>query len=168
MRCRNGASSTRFSAAVRRWALREPRGLAAIGARRLAAVGVAAPFGDDAPPVVVEIAVERSYGPVGHDPQAIRAGVDQVAVVRDQDHGARIIVDRLDQRGAAVDVEMVGRLVEDDEVGPGEGREPEQQPRLLAARERRDLGVAVLAGKPDRADAGAHLRFGASGIRART
>ncbi len=54
--------------------------------------------------------------------------------MRDQDHRARIIVDRLDQRGAAVDVEMVGRFVEDDEMRAAEGGETQQQPRLLAAR----------------------------------
>ena len=37
----------------------------------------------------------------------------QTPVMADQDDGALIVVERMDQRLAAVDVEMVGRLVED-------------------------------------------------------
>jgi hypothetical protein len=40
-----------------------------------------------------------------------------VAVVADQDDGAAIVVERLDQGLAGVDVEMVGRLVEDEQCG---------------------------------------------------
>ena len=54
---------------------------------------------------------------------------------------------------------MVGRFVEDDHVGAVEGGEPEQQPRLLAAREAAHQRVAGLAGKADRPDAPAHLGF---------
>ncbi len=48
---------------------------------------------------------------------------------------ARIVVERRHQRIAAVDVEVVGRLVEDQHARPAEGDEPKQQPRLLAARQ---------------------------------
>ena len=54
--------------------------------------------------------------------------------MRDQNDGAFIIVDRLDQRGAAVDVEMVRRLVEDEEMRRVEGGDAEQQSRLFASR----------------------------------
>ena len=75
------------------------------------------------------------------------------------DHGAGIVVDGLDQRGAAVDVEMVGGLVEHDEMRPVEGREAEQQPRLLAAGEIGDGGIRHGGRKADGAGAGAHLRL---------
>ena len=77
--------------------------------------------------------------------------------MRDHDDGAREFVDRFGKRSAAVDIEMVGRFVEDDHVGAEEGRKPEQQPRLLAAGQALDQGVAGLARKADRADACAHL-----------
>ena len=66
-----------------------------------------------------------------------------MAVVRHQDDRAGIVVDRLDQGRAAVDVEMVGRLVEDEQVRAAEGREAEHQPRLLAAGQLLDLLVGV-------------------------
>ena len=92
-----------------------------------------------------------------------------MAVVRDQDRGAGIVVDRLDQRGAAVDVEMVGRLVEDDEMRPREGRKPEQQPRLLAARQRSRPACRRARRKSRCAPARARtFASGASGISRRT
>ena len=51
-----------------------------------------------------------------------------------EDAGAFVIVDRLDQLGAAVDVEMVGRLVEDQQLRPVKSRQAHQEARLLAAR----------------------------------
>ena len=128
MRLRSGAVSARLSAAAR-------RACARIGARRRFRPDghSLALAGEHHAPVIVEIAVERRDLAALHQPEPVGAGFQQIAVVRDQDHRAGIIVDRLDQRGAAVDVEMVGRLVEDDEMRRGEGRKAEQQPRLLAA-----------------------------------
>jgi hypothetical protein len=56
---------------------------------------------------------------------------------------------------AAVDVEMVRRLVEDEQVRALEGREPHQQPRLLAARQLVLTGVVGLrAGEAEAAPRG--------------
>ena len=74
-----------------------------------------------------------------------------------------IFGERLDQRLAAVDVEMVGRLVEDQQVGAGEGGEAEQQPRLLAAGEVARRRVHLARGEAERAGAGADLRLGRVG-----
>ena len=63
-------------------------------------------------------AYQGRHGLVGDDPQAIGAGLDQVSVVRHQDHSAGVGIDRCDERGAAVDVEMVGRLIEHGEMRP--------------------------------------------------
>ena len=79
--------------------------------------------------------------------------------MRDQDHRAGKVVDGLDQRRATVDVEMVGRLVEDHEMRRAEGGKPEQQPRLLAARQLLHLGITGQPGKTDGPDARAHFRF---------
>ena len=64
---------------------------------------------------------------------------------------------------------MVGRLVEDEQVGAVEGREPEQQPRLLAAREVVEPGVVDLrAEKPIWAERARTCASGASGISSAT
>ena len=76
---------------------------------------------------------------------------------------------RLDQRVAAVDVEMVGRLVEDEQMRAVEGGEPQQQPRLLAAGERSRPACRRLAPESPIAPTRARtFASGASGISART
>ena len=82
--------------------------------------------------------------------------------MRDEDAGAFVFVDRVDQLGAAVDVEMVGRLVEDEELRAVESGEAHQQARLLAARELRDAGVGAAAGKADQRGAAADFRIPAA------
>ena len=76
-----------------------------------------------------------------------------------EDHGARELVERLREALAAVDVEMVGRLVEDQQVRGVVDGEAEGEPRLLAARHLADLGVGLVARKADLGRFAAHLRF---------
>ena len=78
--------------------------------------------------------------PVLDQPQPLGDQLDEVRVVADQDHRAAVFGQRLDQRVAALDVEVVGRLVEDDQVRRVERGEEQRQPRLLAAGEPPDLG----------------------------
>ena len=79
--------------------------------------------------------------------------------MRDENAGAFIFVDRFDELGATVDVEMVGRLVEDEELRPVEGGEAHQQARLLAAGQSLDLRIGARAGKADHRRAAADLRL---------
>ena len=140
--------------------------VAAIGALVAAAVariGAHAACRQHHAPVIVEVAVKTRDGAIGDHPQLIGAGFDQVAIMRDHDDGAWKFIDRLGQRGAAVDVQMVGRLIENDHVGTEEGRKSQQQPRLFAARQAFDQGVAGLAREADRTGAPAHLGFGSVG-----
>src|SRR5205807_3566582 len=51
-------------------------------------LGGRARFGQHPPPIVVEVALERSDLAVRDQPQPIGAGLDQVAIVRHQDHRA--------------------------------------------------------------------------------
>ena len=122
-----------------------------------------AAFGEHKPSVLVEIAVERRSLAVGHQHQAIGAGLDQMTVVRHQDHGARIGIDRCDERGAAIDIEMIGRLVEHEEMRPRQRGEAQQQSRLFSTGEfaRRRIGEGLR--KTHRSGARAHL--GLRGIR---
>ena len=67
--------------------------------------------------------------------------VEEVAIVRDRDHGARIVLQEPLEPRHRLGVEMVGRFVEQQQI-----RRQQQQPAQgdaapLAARERRDIGV---------------------------
>ena len=74
-------------------------------------------------------------------------------------------IDRLCERCAAIDVEMVGRLVEDDQLRPEEGRKSEQQPRLLAAGE---IFHRRVGGGPEKPIWPARARTFASGVSGRS
>jgi glucuronate isomerase len=54
--------------------------------------------------------------------------------VGDDDHRALVVIERVEQRPPRVDVEMVGRLVEDEQMRRRHCHQVEQQPRPLAAR----------------------------------
>ena len=56
---------------------------------------------------------------------------DEVRVVGNQHHGAAELRQGLHQRLDRVEVEVVGRLIEDQQVRRLAGAEGEQQPRLL-------------------------------------
>ena len=77
-----------------------------------------------------------------------------MAVVADQDDSAFIVVERLNQRLARVDVEVVGRLVEDQQVRRVAGDQRQRQPRALAARKLGDVGGGAIARKPEAAELG--------------
>ena len=63
------------------------------------------------PGVIVHVPVERLHRAVGGQPQPVGHQFQQVHVVADQHHGAGVIVQRLGQRLARFDVEVVRRLV---------------------------------------------------------
>ncbi len=67
--------------------------------------------------------------------------LEQRPVVRDQDHGALEGEQRVLERLAALEVEMVGRLVEDQDVGAGGDEDRQRQAPLLAAG---DVGQALV------------------------
>jgi hypothetical protein len=53
--------------------------------------------------------------------------------VADKHHGAFVVVDGFEQRLAARDIEVVGGLVEDEQMRARERGKPHEQSRLLAA-----------------------------------
>ena len=99
-----------------------------------------APLGQELPPVGVHVVVVRPDPPVPDQPQPLGDELDQVRVVADEDHRPAILGQRLDQRVAALDVEMVRRLVEDDHLRRLERGEQQRQPRLLPPRQPPHLG----------------------------
>ena len=70
-------------------------------------------------------------------------------VVADQDDRAGIGRQRLDQRLAAFDVEVVGRLVKDQQVRRRQRREQQRQPRLLPAGKPPDLGLRLIGAEAE-------------------
>ena len=75
----------------------------------------------------------------------------------DENDGAFIIIDRHDQGFAAVDVKMVGRLVEDENMRGMESGQHEEQARLLAARKDRAFGISQRRAETGGANLGAAL-----------
>ena len=77
----------------------------------------------------------------------------------DEDDGALVIVERIEQCAAAVDVEVVGRLVEDEQMRRRHRDEIEQKPRALAAGEIGDRGVLLVERQAELRQARAPRRF---------
>ena len=67
--------------------------------------------------------------------------------MRDDDHRSGVIIDGLDQRRSAVDIEMVSRLVEDNKVRRVQCCEAKQQPRPLSPPD--SVFTALLAARPE-------------------
>jgi hypothetical protein len=74
-----------------------------------------------------------------------------VAVVTHQHHRPREIVDRLDERLAGLDVEVIGRLVEDQQRRRVVRHESQVQPRPLAARQVADRDKGLVLAEPEAA-----------------
>ena len=98
--------------------------------------------------VIIHVAVEGFDRAVGDEPQPVGAGLDQMAVVADDDHRPFIFIDRLHQRLARIDVEMVGRLIEHQDMRCVERGECKQEPCLLAARKGRAFGIGQASAEP--------------------
>ena len=96
--------------------------------------------------------LRTSHKPVG-------GRLDQMPVVADQDDRAVVFHQCVDQRFAAIDVEMVGRLVEDQDVRAMEGRQCQQQPRFLTARKLAARRIRLGGAETERAELGPPLRF---------
>ena len=68
--------------------------------------------------------------------------VEEVAIVGHRDDRAGVHLQRPFQPGHRLGVEMVGRLVQEEQVGLGEEQAAERDPPSLTTRERGDVGVA--------------------------
>ena len=71
----------------------------------------------------------------------VRHVVEEVAVVRHDHHGARVVVQRLLEPRDRFRVEVVGRFVEQQDTGLLEQQTAERDPAPLAPRQRRDRGL---------------------------
>ena len=89
--------------------------------------------------------------PVFQLPDAGGEFVDEIPVVRDEDERALVVLQRILEPFARVDVQMVRRLVEDEQVDLLVHQHAQPQPALLAAGEGADRLEHVLALKQIRA-----------------
>ena len=148
-RWRSGASRARRSPAGRRSGLVES---GAPGPEAVLGRGL-----QEQTAVVVHVAVIRADPAALDQPQGVRDQLDQVAVVADDDDRTRELVDRLDQGLAAVDVEMVGGLVEDQELGGVQAHQRQGEPGLLAAGQMASLGAGLILAEAEAGEPGAAL-----------
>ena len=79
--------------------------------------------------------------------------------MRDEDERAGEIVERFGERFAHVEIEMVGRLVEQQKIRPLIHRQCEAQPRFFAAGKRFDGFERAIAGETEAAEKIARFFF---------
>ena len=82
--------------------------------------------------IVLEIAVKGLRSSVVYDIESVADGTQEVPVVRDHDHRARVVLQRHCQRLTHFQVQMVCRFIEQEEVGSLECDKREYQSRFLA------------------------------------
>ena len=114
--------------------------------------------------VIVEAAVELAHATVVHEQQAIRRYPQQVPVMRHDDHGPVVILQCHRERLAHVEVEVVRRLVEQQQVRATVCEQGQRETRFLAAGERRRRHERGVAGEAEAAEPGAQRGFLRPGI----
>ena len=83
--------------------------------------------------VRVVVALDQA-NPIGfHDQQVIGHAVDEVTVVTHEQHGSLELSDRLLQRVARPEIEVIGGLVEDEKIGVRGGQARQGGAAPLAA-----------------------------------
>src|SRR5690349_17260420 len=106
-----------------------PEGRSVMHARRL--VSGTRHVLDVRPRIEMRLDVDAALAPQLDDPVAQRA--QERAVMRDEEHRAVEILERLDQHFLGEEIEMVRRLVEHEEIRRVEQHPRDHQARLLAA-----------------------------------
>ena len=94
---------------------------------------------------------ERLGAPVADLDDPCRQPLDEVAVVADEDQRAAVVHQRVEQHVLRVQIEVVGRLVEQQQVGRPQEHAGDGQPRALAAGQHTGLLVDVVARKQEAA-----------------
>ena len=91
--------------------------------------------------VIVEIAVEFRDLPIRDENECVAHRPQQRTVVRDQHHAALEFGQRRSESVPHFQVQMVGRLVEEQQIRPLPHEKREHETRLLASGERSDLRI---------------------------
>ena len=105
---------------------------------------------DEVVAVVADVVGQRAQRQIG---DARDDGVEEEAIVRDEDDRVRVRVQVLLEPVARFEVQMVGRLVEQQQVRLAEQQLGERDPHLPAAGERLGRPLEVLGLEPEAAAA---------------
>mmetsp|Transcript_11438 Transcript_11438/g.39017 ORF Transcript_11438/g.39017 Transcript_11438/m.39017 type:complete len:354 (-) Transcript_11438:742-1803(-) len=105
--------------------------------------------------VVLDGAVVAAHRAVLAHPDLLGHLGDELEVVRDEDHAALEVVDRLREAVHRVRVEAVGGLVEEEDAAGRHGDDGEDEARLLPPREAPDGRVLELRGEAEVGQEGA-------------
>src|SRR5581483_6829544 len=116
-----------------------------VGRRRLGLGDALLPLGD----VLHEAADELADPPPRELQHPVGHAVDEVAVVAHEQQRAGERRQLLLQPGDAVDVEVVGRLVEQEHVGPGDEDPAQRRPHPPPARQLGERAAPVLVGEAE-------------------
>merc|ERR1712216_1038539 len=81
--------------------------------------------------VVLNLAAELVHRPAAEDPELIADLADEVPVVADPQHAAREALQRQHDGVDGLEIQVVGGLVEDEEMRLAEERERQREPALL-------------------------------------
>ena len=81
-----------------------------------------------------------------------REPLDEIPIVRHEDQRAAVVDERVEQHFLRVEIEMVGRLVEQQRVRRTQQHPRDGQPRALAARQHAHALVDVVSGKQEAAE----------------
>ena len=84
--------------------------------------------------------------PVADDPSFIGNRLHEELIVGNADHGSLELFHALRQGGHALQIEVVGRLVQHQDVGAGVGHGRQRHPRSLPAGQGRRRGVLEVLG----------------------
>src|SRR5205085_5829014 len=88
---------------------------------------------------------------------------DEPAIMGDEEDGAGERTQRARERAHTLQIEVVGRLVEEKHVGLFDHELGEEQAGRFTARQHRDVLVDVVAGEEDATEGAAHERRGLFG-----
>src|SRR6185437_7354454 len=81
--------------------------------------------------VIVQVSAERRHSAARNDIQLVRDGLEQMPVVRDEHHGALVVLKRNRKSSPHVEIEMIGRLIEQQQIGTAVRDERQNETRLL-------------------------------------
>lgn len=110
--------------------------------------------------VVVQIAVERLDPATVHQIEVIGGGAQQVTVVGDHYHGTLEALQRHGQGVAHLQIQVVGRFIQQQEVWLLPGDEGQHQPRLFTAGEGGHLVQRLVTVEAEAAEVVAQLLLG--------
>ncbi len=83
--------------------------------------------------VVVEVAFKRAHNAISHEPVVVAHRTQQGPVVRNEQHCTTKFLQRKRKRLARRHIQMVGGLVQQQNVRPLPDQQRKQQPGALAA-----------------------------------